>query len=68
MSLSSLSFFVWFFHLHLTLYSRTPLIRINWDDKHPGLQKIRIIGFFFEYRLHWQFEVRMLLFTVCACV
>ena len=30
---------------------------------HPNMQKIRIIGFFFENRLHWQLEVRLLLFT-----
>jgi len=24
---------------------------------HPDMQKIRIIGFFFENMLHWQFEV-----------
>jgi hypothetical protein len=24
---------------------------------HPGMQKIRIVGFFFENRLQWQFEV-----------
>ena len=24
---------------------------------HPDMQKIRIIGFFFENRLQWQFEV-----------
>ena len=24
---------------------------------HPDMQKIRIIGFFSESRLHWQFEV-----------
>jgi hypothetical protein len=35
---------------------------------HPDLQKIRIIGFFFENRLHWQFETRLFLFTVCTCV
>jgi len=28
---------------------------------HSGMQKIRIIGFFFENRLNWQFEVRLLL-------
>jgi hypothetical protein len=33
---------------------------------HPDMQKIRIIGFFFENRLHWQFEVRLLLFAVCT--
>ena len=35
---------------------------------HMDMQKIRIIGFFFENRLLWQFEVRLLLFTVCTCV
>ena len=35
---------------------------------HPDMQKIRIIGFFFENRLHRQFAVRLLLFTVCTCV
>ena len=36
--------------------------------KHPDMQKIQIIGFFFENRPHWQFEVQLLLFTVCTCV
>jgi len=27
---------------------------------HPDMQKIRIIGFFFENRLHWLFKVRLL--------
>ena len=31
---------------------------------HPAMQKIRIIGVFFEHKLHWQFEVPLLLFTV----
>ena len=30
------------------------------------LWKIGIIGFFIENRVHWQFEVRLLLFTVCT--
>jgi len=34
---------------------------------HPDMHKIRIIGFFFENRLHWQSEVRLLLFTVRTC-
>jgi len=38
------------------MYSVTPLIRINWDDSHPDTQKIRIIVFFLEDRLHWRFE------------
>ena len=39
---------------------------IMWTPKHPDMQKIRITGFFFENRLHWHFEVRLLLFTVCT--
>jgi hypothetical protein len=35
----------------------------NWD-----MQKIRIIGFFFENRSHWLFEDQLLLFTVCTSV
>jgi hypothetical protein len=34
--------------------------------RHPDMQKIRIIGFFFENRQQWQFEVPLLLFTVCT--
>jgi hypothetical protein len=34
----------------------------------PDMKKIRIIGSFFESRLHWQSVVRLLLFTVCTCV
>jgi len=26
--------------------------------RHTDMQKIRIIGFFFENRLHWQFELQ----------
>jgi hypothetical protein len=37
-----------------------------WTASHPDMQKIRIIGFFFDNRRHWQFAVQ-LLFTVCAC-
>jgi len=32
------------------------------------MKKIRIIEFFFENRLHWQFEFQLLLLTVCICV
>ena len=34
---------------------------------HPVMQIIRIIRLFFKNRLHWQFEVRLLLFRVCTC-
>ena len=37
---------------------------LMWTASQPDMQKIWIIGFFFENRLHWQFEVRLLLFTV----
>jgi hypothetical protein len=33
---------------------------------HPDMQKIRIMGVFFENRLHWLFEVWLLLLTVCC--
>jgi hypothetical protein len=36
--------------------------------RHPDMQKIRIIGFFIEDRLHWQFEVRLLLYTIYTCI
>ena len=35
---------------------------------HPDMQKIWIIGFFFESRIRRQFTLRLLLFTVCTCV
>jgi len=31
---------------------------------HPDVQKIRIIGIYFENRLHWPFEVTLLVFTL----
>jgi hypothetical protein len=34
---------------------------------HPDKQKIRII-IFFENRLHWPLEVRLLIFTACTLV
>ena len=36
--------------------------------RRPSMQKIPIIGFFFENSLHLQFEVRLLKFTVRTCV
>jgi hypothetical protein len=33
------------------------LSRLIGTFNHPDVQTIRIIGFFFENRLHWQFEV-----------
>jgi len=36
--------------LHLSVLTGT--------TSHPDMQKIRIILFFFDNRLHWQFEVK----------
>jgi len=44
------------------------LSRLIGTASHPAMLKIRIIGFVFENTLHWQFEVWLLLFTVCTCV
>ena len=50
-------------------YGRIPLTRIIWDGQSSGYaKKIRIIGFYFKNRLHWQLTVLLLLFTVCTCV
>ena len=55
-------------NLLVILLSPVSLIGINMTTSHPDMQKIRIIGFFFENKLHWQSEVRQLLFTICTCV
>ena len=36
-----------------------------WTASHPDMQKkkIRVIGFFFENRLHWQFKAGNKIFT-----
>jgi hypothetical protein len=44
------------------------LSRLIGTASHLDMMKIRIIGFFFENRLNWQFAVRLLLSTVCTCV
>jgi hypothetical protein len=60
--------------LHLqftTAFTKTVELHSNGliaTASYPDLQQIRIIGFFFENRLHWHFEVRLLLCTVCICV
>ena len=51
-----------------TKYSRTPLVRINWDGEPSGYAENLNIWIFFENRLHRQFAFRMLLFTVHICV
>jgi hypothetical protein len=40
----------------LAYYSRTLLIQIKYNGEPCDMQKIQIIGFFFDNRLHWQFE------------
>jgi len=41
---------------------------LNGSASLPDKHKSRMIGFFFEKRLHWQFEVRLSLFAVCTAV
>jgi hypothetical protein len=38
---------------------------LTWTASHPDMQKIRIIGFFFENRLHLQFEVEKISTNNC---
>jgi len=42
-------------------------VLLFWKESHPEMQKIQIIRFFLN-RLHWLFEIRLLLFTVRTCV
>ena len=49
-------------------YSKLQLSGLIGTEGHPDKHKIRIIGFFFENRQHWQFEVRLLLITVWTFV
>jgi len=44
------------------------LSRLIRTVSHTDMQKILMIGFFFENKLHLQFEVQLLLFMVCGCV
>jgi hypothetical protein len=50
---------------HTFTYSITPFIRINWDGETSGFAENPDNWIFCcEHRLHWQFAVRLLLFTV----
>jgi hypothetical protein len=51
-----------------SMYSRTPLVRINSDGKPSGYAENPDNWILFENWLRWQFRVRLLLFTVCTCV
>jgi hypothetical protein len=42
------------------IYSRTPLIRINWDGEPSGYAENPDNWTFFKNKLHWQFEVEKL--------
>jgi len=56
-------------HTHLQITVELHFSGLTGTASHPDMQKkIRITGFFFENRLHWQFEVRLLQFTVCTDV
>jgi len=49
-------------------YSRTPLISNNWDDETSRYAENPDNWIFLWKYAHWQFEFRLLLFTVCTCV
>ena len=48
-------------HAHTHTHTHTHTVELHLsglsvNPSHPYMHKIRIIGFFFENRLHWQFE------------
>ena len=59
---------VFYYKKYVLHYNSTYTVRIK------GRRAIRIsrnsglLDFFFENKLHWQFEVRLVLFTVCTCI
>ena len=44
------------------------LSRLIGTASHTDIQKIQMIGFFFENSLYWQSAVQLLLFAVCSYV
>jgi len=56
-------------YYHYGIYTvKLHLCELTGKASHPYMEKIWIIGFFFENRLHWQFEIQLLLFTVGTCI
>jgi hypothetical protein len=56
---------------NIWLFKYTVALRLSGligTASHPDTQKLRIIVFFFESRLLWLFEFRLLLFTVRTCI
>jgi hypothetical protein len=49
-------------------YSRTPLIRINWDGEPSGYAENLDNLIFLENKLHWPSDTPLLLFALCTCV
>jgi hypothetical protein len=49
-----------------SFYSRTLLNRIKWEGQPSGYAGNPDNWFFFQNRLQWQFEFRLLVFTVCT--
>ena len=50
---------------HAVIFTRTVELHLSGligTASHPDMQKIHIVGFFFENRLHWQFEVEKKLY------
>jgi len=65
--------FTYQLHYKLTVLYNTVTAELHFSGltgtaNHPDMHKIQIIGFFFVNGLHWQFEIWLLLFTVCTYV
>ena len=45
------------YQLHKLYRAQLRLFGLTGNASHPDMQRIMIIGFFFENRLHWHFEV-----------
>jgi len=57
-------------HISASIFSKTTrtvelhLAGLIGTASRSDIQKIRITGIFFETRLHWQFEVRLLQYSI----
>jgi len=58
------------FHLNISAQrtAELHLSGLTGTKSHPDMKEMWVIGFLLENKLPWQFEVRLLLFTVCTCI
>jgi len=49
-------------YYHYGIYTaKLHLSKLTGKASHPYMEKIRIIGIFFEIKPHWQFKIQLLL-------